>query len=153
MSPASSFPSLARLSAGAHGALPTQGGVSSGQSVYSPGKSTGVVSLHWKLLQCMVNIFPRGTLGAYRAYFSGPQLKWKQKTKQNKNKWKKWCLWLLGQDQGRSGMYVCRLEKGCRGVLRPAGRRAKGRRAGLPDRGLLRVRQLFSYNIVFQTQL
>jgi len=39
------------------------------------------------------------------------------------------------------------------GALRPAGRREKGRRAGLPKQSLLTVRQLFSYNIVFQTQL
>jgi len=75
ISQASNCPSLAHSSAGADGALTMQGGVSSGQiSLFPKQKQWCGILQH-----CMLNIFPRGTLGAYRAYFSGPQLKKKKK--------------------------------------------------------------------------
>lgn len=75
------FPSLPHWSAGTHCTLTTQGGVMSGQiSLFPKWKQWCGIQLHGSLLHCMLKIFPRGTLGAYRAYFSGPQLKNKQQT-------------------------------------------------------------------------
>lgn len=57
-------------------ALSEAGGATSGHvSPIPKQKQRGGFWLHWSLLHCRLKFSPRGTLGAYRAYFSGPQLK------------------------------------------------------------------------------
>lgn len=96
----------------------------------------------------MLKNFPRGTLGAYRAYVSGPQLK--KTNKQKQNKWKKRVPLPLGQDQDQYRLCVCVYTLQDRGGL---SKQAEGeRKAGcavLPAlQSLLKVRQVFSYKTV-----
>lgn len=96
----------------------------------------------------MLKNFPRGTLGAHRAYISGPQLKKNEQVKAEG-------LLLLGQDQDQyRRVCVCV----CTHTLQDWGglsKQAEGeRKAGCAALlSLLRVRQVFSYKTAPQTKL
>lgn len=71
----------------------------------------------------MLKSFPRGTLGAYRAYFSGPQLKKKR------TKWKKRFSWAKSSTD-HACMCVHTLQ--CWGWAEQAGRREKRKESCAP---------------------
>ena len=76
----------------------------------------------------MLKIFPRVTLGAYRAYFSGPQLK---KTNKNKNQVKEGDSITL-RPGAVQVVCVCVCVLQCRVWAEQAGRRENRRKAVLP---------------------